>query len=175
MAIDNFHLWHASLRHPAGTIPLPEGEPCMCTYICETFVCFGTSLFVPARLPTTLKLRRHRKPVRNLSSRFELDPSTVARVAGSQKFFFRWERVSRFPGFLCMRPILYVRTGNFLSVFVALSLEHTAQNIYTTGRQQNIQRPRRYNAAAHKHQQATPCVCDTPVCAVLLWLQYSGP
>ena len=28
MAIDNFPLRHASLRHPAGNIPLPEGEPC---------------------------------------------------------------------------------------------------------------------------------------------------
>ena len=29
MAIDNFPLSHASLRHPAGNIPLPEGEPCI--------------------------------------------------------------------------------------------------------------------------------------------------
>ena len=28
MVIDNFSLWHASLRHPAGNIPLPEGETC---------------------------------------------------------------------------------------------------------------------------------------------------
>ena len=129
MAIDNFPLWHASLRHPAGNIPLPEREPCMCTYICEIFVCSGTYLFVPALLAKTLKLRRHRKAVRNLSSRFELDPSTVARVAGSQSFF-RWEWIRRFPGFLCMRPILYVRTGKILSVFVALSNEHTAQDIH---------------------------------------------
>ena len=33
-----------------------------------------------------------------------------------------------------------------------------------------MQRTQRYNAAAHKHQQATPCVCDTPICAVLLLL-----
>ena len=59
----------------------------MDTYICEIFVCFETNLFVRALLAKTLKLRRHRKAVRNLSSRFELDPSTVARVAGSQKFF----------------------------------------------------------------------------------------
>ena len=41
MAIDNLPLWHASLRHPAGNIPLPEVEPWMYTYICEMFVCFG--------------------------------------------------------------------------------------------------------------------------------------
>ena len=37
-------------------------------------------------LAKTLKLRRHRKAVRILWSRFELDPSTVGRVAGSQRF-----------------------------------------------------------------------------------------
>ena len=37
-------LWHAILRHPAGNISLPEGEPCMITYICEIFVCFRTYL-----------------------------------------------------------------------------------------------------------------------------------
>ena len=88
MAIDNFPLWHASMRHPAGNIPLPEGEPCMYTYICEIFVCFRTYFFVRALLAKTLKLRRRRKAVRNLFSRFELDPSTVARVAGAHFFFF---------------------------------------------------------------------------------------
>ena len=39
MTIDNFPLWHASLRHPAGNIPLPEGEPCVYKYLCEIFVC----------------------------------------------------------------------------------------------------------------------------------------
>ena len=60
----------------------------MYAYICEIFVCFGTYLFVRALLVKTLKLRGHRKAVRNLS-RFGLDPSTaVARVTGSPKFFF---------------------------------------------------------------------------------------
>ena len=53
----------------------------MYTYICEIFVCFETYLFVRVLLAKTLKLRRYRKAVRNLWSRFELDPSTVARVA----------------------------------------------------------------------------------------------
>ena len=54
MAIDSFLVWHASLRHPAVNIPLPEGEPCMYTYICEIFVCFRTYLFVLALLAKTL-------------------------------------------------------------------------------------------------------------------------
>ena len=128
MAIDNFPLWHVSLRHPAGNIPLPEGEPCMYRYICEIFVCFRTHLFVRALLAKTLNLRRHRKAVRNLWSRFELHPSTVARVAGSQSYFFRWEWIRRFPGFLCMRPILYVRTGK-----ICLLLLPSLTNAQPTG------------------------------------------
>ena len=101
----------------------------MDTYICEFFVCFRTYLFVRALLGKTLNLRRHSKAIRNLSSRFELDPITVARVVGAQSFFFR-EWVRRLLGFLCVRLILYVRTGKKLSVFVALSNEHTAQDIH---------------------------------------------
>ena len=88
MAIDNFPVWHASLRHPAGNIPLPEGGACMYTYIYETFVRFRTYLFVRALLVRTLKQCRHKTAVRNLSSRDDLDPSTVACVAGAQIFFF---------------------------------------------------------------------------------------
>ena len=54
MAIDNFPLWHASLRQPAGNTPLLEGEPFMYTYICDFFVCFGSYLFVRALLAKTL-------------------------------------------------------------------------------------------------------------------------
>ena len=60
----------------------------MYMYNCDFFVCFRTYLFVRALLAKIVKLRRYRKPVRNLWSRFELDPSTVARVAGAQSFFF---------------------------------------------------------------------------------------
>ena len=67
--------------------PRPGGEPCMYSYICEISVRFGTYLFIRALLAKTLTLRRHRKAVGNLWSRFELDPSTVARVAGSRRFF----------------------------------------------------------------------------------------
>ena len=47
-------LWHASLRHPAGNTPLPEGEPCMYTHISEIFVCFRNYLFVRPLLAKTL-------------------------------------------------------------------------------------------------------------------------
>ena len=94
--------------------------------------CFRPYLFVRAFLAKPLTLR-HRKAVRNLSSRFELDPSTVARVAGARSLFcfvfLEWVR--RFPGFLCMRSTLYVRTGKKMPVFFALSNEHTAQDIHT--------------------------------------------
>ena len=60
----------------------------MYMYYCDFFVCFRTYLFVRALLPKILQLRRYRKAVRNPWSRFELDPSTVARVAGAQSFFF---------------------------------------------------------------------------------------
>ena len=60
----------------------------MYMYNCEIFVCFRTYLFVRALLAKNLNLRRYRKPVRNLWLRFELDPSTVACVAGAQSIFF---------------------------------------------------------------------------------------
>ena len=44
MPIDILPLWHASLRHPAGSIPLPKGEPCMYTYICKILVFSSLSL-----------------------------------------------------------------------------------------------------------------------------------
>ena len=60
----------------------------MFMYNCDFFVCFRTYLFGRALLAKILKLRRYRKAVRNLWSRFELNPSTVARVAGAPSFFF---------------------------------------------------------------------------------------
>ena len=71
----------------------------MYTYICEIFVCFETYLFVRVLLAKTLKLRRYRKAVRNLWSMFEHDPSTAARVAGSQSFFSAGSGYDDFPGF----------------------------------------------------------------------------
>ena len=79
----------------------------MYMYNCDFFVCFRTYLFVRALLAKILKLRRYRKPVRNLWSRFELDPSTVARVAGAQSFFFR-EWIRRFPGVSVKRFFIFI-------------------------------------------------------------------
>ena len=64
----------------------------MCTYICEFFVCFGTNLFVRALLAKTLNLRRHRKAVRILWSRFELEPMLLAWRA--LEVFLRWQWIS---------------------------------------------------------------------------------
>ena len=46
------------------------------------------------------------------------------------KFFFLREWIRRFPGFLCRRPILYVRNGKVLSVFrCPLSRAHSPGHI----------------------------------------------
>ena len=68
----------------------------MYTYIGEIFVCFGTILYVRALLAKTLTLRRYMKAVRIMWSRFELDPSAVSRVAGSQSIF-RWQWIRAVP------------------------------------------------------------------------------
>ena len=104
--------------------------------------------------------------------RFEVEPSTVVPMAGCQSFFplgvdKTISRVSVYDAYFV--PGTYVPVK--IVCFCALSHEHTAHRTYTTGRQQNIRRARRYNAAARKHPQATPCVCDKPICPVLLWLQ----
>ena len=57
------------------------------------------------------------------------------------KYFFRRKRIRRFPGFLCMRPILYVRTGNDLSVCPlsrAHSPGHTTQADNRTCREYDV-------------------------------------
>ena len=134
------------------------------------FVCFGPYLFVRALLAKTLTYvdtgRSSGTCGRGLSS---IRPLQLA-CRAHKVFFFRWEWIRRYPGFLCMRPILYVRVKKCL--FLLPSPTSTQPRTYTTGRQQNMQRARRYNAAVHKHEQATPCACDTPICAILLWLQY---
>ena len=73
---------------PRETSHSPKGS-LVCILIFVIFlVCFGTYLFVRALFAETPKLGRHRKAIRNLWSRFELDPSTVAHVAGSHFFLF---------------------------------------------------------------------------------------
>ena len=119
---------------PRGTFQSPKGS-LVHTYNCENFVFFRTYLFVRALLGKTIST-----PTR------EARPDTLVEVwARSEHYSSRGKRSKffsagsvyerRFPGFLCVRPILYVRTGNILSVFVTLSNEHTAQDIhhrYTT-------------------------------------------
>ena len=92
---------------PRETSHSPKGSlVCICTFV--NFSSVLELIFVRALFAKTLKLRRHRKAVRNLWSRFEVNASTAARVAGSQSFFsFRWEWIRRFPGFSVLRPILY--------------------------------------------------------------------
>ena len=79
----------------------------MYMYNYEIFVCFRTYLFVRALLAKTLKLRRYRKAVPNLWSRFELDPSTVARVAGAQSFCFSGSG-RRFSGVSVKRFFIFI-------------------------------------------------------------------
>ena len=86
MISDNFTLWHASLRHPAGNIPLPEGEPCMYTYIFDFFVSFGSHVFVRALLAKTLSTstqKGHSEPVVEVWARSEHCNSR-----GALSFFF---------------------------------------------------------------------------------------
>ena len=80
----------------------------MYMYNCYFFVCFRTYLFVRALLAKILNLRRYRKPVRNLRSRFELDPSTVAPRGGRPKFFFFREWIRRFPGVSVKRFFIFI-------------------------------------------------------------------
>ena len=78
--------WLSSGIDYTGIIKLRHSWLKMCMWICEILVCLGANLIVRALLAKTLELRRHRKAVRILWSRFELDPSTVARAVGSQSF-----------------------------------------------------------------------------------------
>ena len=64
MAIDNFPLWHASLRHPAGNIPLPEGEPCMTMYKCVFLALRHFFLFWPRVFSRALGSVARREPAR---------------------------------------------------------------------------------------------------------------
>ena len=130
--------------------PRPEGEPCMYMYNCDFFVCFRTYLFVRALLAKILKLRRYRKPVRNLWSSFELDPSTVARVAGAQSFFFPGVDKTISRGF--SKTLFYFHRA--YDFFLFLRRDHDpATSADAQGMQQPSTTLQRYRA----QQQATPC------------------
>ena len=137
----------------------------MYSYICDFLLLSNlsllTSTFSEKKLITSTNEGRPEPVVE-----FEVDPSTAARVAGAHSFFFPP------PGKDFSGSSYFVRTYRLKIVCFGFSLMSAQPRTYTTGRQRNMERARGYNAAADKYQQATPCVCDMPICAVLLWLLY---
>ena len=96
---------------------------------CENFAFFRTYLFARALLVKT-----HITPTQEgrpdpLVEVWARSEHCSSRGELSKVFFSRWGLTRRFPGFLRMRPILYVRTGK-ISLFLLLSHEHTAQDIH---------------------------------------------
>ena len=92
----------------------------MYMYNCDFFVCFRTYLFVRALLAKIRHLRRYRKPVRILWSRFELEPRTVALVARAQSFLFPEVDKTIFRGF--NKTLFYLhRAYDFFLFFAARS------------------------------------------------------
>ena len=77
---------------------------------------------------------------------------------GRSKLIFSGSGYDDFRGFSTSGLVLYVRAGKMLSVFVPHH-GHAAQSC-TRWTTDNMHRAQRCNAAAQKHQQATPCVCD---------------
>ena len=89
-------------------------------------------------------------------SRSRRDPCTLERVTGAQIFSFGGSGQDDFPGFDSRGLISYVRLGKL--VLGSLFPPH---QVYIT----DNRRSHRSNAAAH-----LPCVCHTPICAVLPWV-----
>ena len=98
---------------------------------------------------------------------FRKHSTTVARVACPQKFFFPTGADKMFfPGFLCMRPILCVRTDKILFFCCHLS------RAYSPGHTPQVD-----NRACRQHDVTTPPPISisrqhrayvTPICAVLV-------
>ena len=114
---------------PRETSHSPKGSFCIYTYICEMFVCFGSYLFalLAKWLSTSTQEDDRPEPVVAVCARSEHCSSRGV----LSKFFPAGvnKTIYDFPGF-SMRPILYVRTtGKMLSVFVALSHEHSPGHI----------------------------------------------
>ena len=71
---------------PRGASHSPKGSlECICIFVNFSFSFEHISSY--EHFSAKRQVRRHGKPVRTRWSRFELDPSTVARVAGAQSFF----------------------------------------------------------------------------------------
>ena len=135
-------------------------------YNCDFFVCFRTYLFVRALLAKNLILRRYRKAVRNLWSRFEHDPSTVARVAGAQSFFFfpgGDKTISR--GF--SKTLFYFHRAYDFFLFLRRDHDPATAAAVAVRRACN-NRLQRYNATAPSSRQHHARDRASQICAVLL-------
>ena len=88
------------------------------------------------------------------------------------KFFSGGSGQDDFPGFSTRGIFLYLRTGKTSSTPCLCT--STQPRHVPGGQQATVKRARRYNAAAHKHRQATPCVCDAHIRAVLLFIRACG-
>ena len=85
MTIDNFPLWHANLRHPAGNMPLPEGEPCITMYKCVFLALRHFLLFRPRVFYRALGSVARREPAGTPGRKCGLWPTSVARALGVQR------------------------------------------------------------------------------------------
>ena len=133
-------------------------------YNCDFFVCFRTYLFVRALLANILTLRRYRKAVRNLWSRFELDPSTVARVAGKVFFFSRVDKtISR--GF--SKTLFYFHRAYDFFLFLRRNHDPATAAAVAVHRACN-NRLQRYNATAPSSRQHHARDRAWQICSVLL-------
>ena len=144
-------------------------------YNCDFFVCFRTYLFVRALLAKIVKLRRYRKAVRNLWSRFELDPSTVARVAGAQVFFFPGVDKTISRGF--SKTFFYFHGAYDFFLFLRRDHDPATAAAVAVHRACN-NRLRRYNATAPCSRQHHALDRSALYCCVeLLWncLLYTSP
>ena len=101
----------------------------MHTYICDFFVCFGSYLFVRELLakPLSMSTQEGRpEPVVEVWARSEHCSSRGV----LSKFFSGGSGSGDFPGFFVLGLFCTYVPVIFLSVFVALSHEHTSQDTY---------------------------------------------
>ena len=136
----------------------------MYTYVCQSFLLLLTFLFLRALFGKTPRTRAH-----------EARPDLLVDVSARSVYIFwsAWQALRVFfsggsggddlLGFSTRGLILYVRVGKLLSRGLGLFSSHQVRNKY-------IYKSRFFNAACHTPFAHSPCVCDAPICAVLLWL-----
>ena len=139
----------------------------MCTYVCQMFVFLPTFIFVRALFGKTLSTRTREA---RLDTLVEVSARSVHSGArgGRSKVFSRREWRRRIPWFRYERP--YFVPGTYVLVtccpFSPLGSHGLRAHSSDIGQVYNRQHgSHRSNAAAH-----TTCVCDTLICAILLWL-----